>query len=334
MAPGREAAVSVRQMKLIPPEVFKQMVQSGAHQQDITTSADMRRAMDLDLEMRKVLESNVEDLDTKLQLHQQAFKRFLFLRNRLMQESESGGAAAAAVDAARAPAALAAAAAAAAVNPERKDDDNVQEEPRGVAYSPTVQHQPASDPGSAASTASPPTPALLPDKVKTKTARALLRRVSSIKGVSWSLGGDAIIDGERLLDTNIFDVVNALSSRGAEAKTLNINEGMRQLLKKLAENGVSKAHVANKDLWSNVFNGAVTTPTPPTRRRTTAGLSTRTEQRSAPGPVWRRGGGDNSKDTPKSSKPSTSKMRGHGGGRRHKTLTMRRKRLVWTSYRL
>ena len=301
---------TIRQMKLVPQDVLTQALAQVQQERNVTITGDMRRILDLDTEMQRVLESKVTDVDTKLKLYQQAFKRYLFLRNRLTNDGQ--GDVPMLPNAAPAPETQAPAEEAPTPQHARPlatemstagDEADVLETPKSVSNRSTIELQPKT-------------------KNSTKAARALLKRISQMTGVGHNSRGDLLINGERVLDTNLYSTVHLLSCR-KNKHPVPITPGMQQLVMKLQEKGLRRADVVNKDVWSRIIDSEPSTSRSWATIDSDSTVGARSRHKK---PQVLRSSGSGEDETPRTSRQRTQKTAAN--------KTTGWQQVKWSSYKL
>jgi hypothetical protein len=243
-----------KNMVLIPQDVLR----SIQAKQDIATEPQVTRLQDLDAELKAILSSNA-DPDSKFKLYQQTLQRYLFLKEKQRQplQVELASAAGATVGA--------------------QNNDLQAEIPRQEQLPTTPRRGIRSVITS------------VPPKGRA-AARMLVEHLEDNPDITWNNLGELIIGGERILDSNVLDMIKDLS---CARKGLEPSEAHVEFVRALRRTNVPHNAIGNKHLFEAAAAPAspiASTPGGSSQRQIVAGGST----------------------SPNSPSPSARSHKGHG----------------------
>jgi len=215
-------------MVLVPPELLRS-IQS---RQEEVSGANVSRIVDLDGELRSIL-SSTDNPETKFKLYQQTLQRYLFHKEKQRQPLRIELAGGANTTASKGATTL----------PEETTSDGVDE----AAANRNAQSMERMQVDGVLST--------IPKKNRA-AAKLLINHLNGADGLTWTHSGELIVNGERILDTNIVDLVKDLSHH---RPYMELPPGMMPFVAALQRTNVPLSAIANKTLWNDIAQ-VTTTP--------------------------------------------------------------------------
>lgn len=87
-------------------------------------------------------------------------------------------------------------------------------------------------------------------KTYQKYAEKLLPKLEALPGVSWTPNGELVVEGRRIMDSNIKTLIQQLSvTRGNRNKP--VGKGMPELISALKRANIPSSAIGNKFLWES-----------------------------------------------------------------------------------
>jgi hypothetical protein len=225
-----------KKMVLIPQDVLK----SFQAKQDIAMEPQVARLQDLDSELKSILSSNV-DSDSKFKMYQQTLQRYLFLKEKQRQPLQVEFA---------------------SPNTVNAGIQNSQQQQEAVGQQQELPVTPRKGIRSVITS--------VPMKGRA-AARMLVDHLENNPDITWNNLGEIIVGGERILDSNVLDLVKDLSY---VKKGLQPSEPMIEFVRALKKSNVPHNAIGNKELFAAAAAptpaAAAQSPSPRGRTRVTA----------------------------------------------------------------